>query len=314
MDLKQLEYIVAIEQYGNVTEAASRLFVTPSALNQQLLKLEKELNLLLFTRGRRQMIPTKAGRIYLDTAKQMLNMRQITYAQLQDLSGHLVGTYQIGLSFEHGSDMFARIYPSFNKIYPGVQMRCVQLLVPDMLERLESRQLDIAFILTGDCTKLQSVEYIPLSEENLLLGLPVNHPVVKSLYGDNPPPYPACTFDLNLVRSDDFAFALSRSTMRRDLIDPIFQKAGIAPNIIIESSFNNFLEQLASQGICNAIIPQSRIRNFKDIAWFYLPGHPRFQFGAAYQKNYRLNQAQQAFIQLAKEDAMRHMNFPPPEC
>ena len=42
MDLKQLEYIVAIEKYGTMSDAAVGLFITPSALNQQLLKLEKD--------------------------------------------------------------------------------------------------------------------------------------------------------------------------------------------------------------------------------------------------------------------------------
>ena len=38
MDLKQLEYIIAISDYGNITAAAEHLYVTPSALDQQLIK------------------------------------------------------------------------------------------------------------------------------------------------------------------------------------------------------------------------------------------------------------------------------------
>ena len=58
MDLKQLEYIVAIEKYGTMSDAAVGLFITPSALNQQLLKLEKDLGIPLFNRRRRHMEPT----------------------------------------------------------------------------------------------------------------------------------------------------------------------------------------------------------------------------------------------------------------
>ena len=76
MDLRQLEYIVAIDEYGKMTEAADKLFVTPSALNQQLLKLEKELGTPLFTRSRRRMVPTPAGLAYLEGARRMLNIRQ----------------------------------------------------------------------------------------------------------------------------------------------------------------------------------------------------------------------------------------------
>ena len=57
MDLRQIEYIIAIEQEESISKAAEKLFITQSALNQQLLKLEKELGMPLFERKKRQMIP-----------------------------------------------------------------------------------------------------------------------------------------------------------------------------------------------------------------------------------------------------------------
>ena len=48
MDLRQLEYIVQIAEENNITRAAEKLYITQSALNQQLLKLEKELILPRF--------------------------------------------------------------------------------------------------------------------------------------------------------------------------------------------------------------------------------------------------------------------------
>ena len=48
MDLKQLEYIVKIAEENSITKAAEQLYITQSALNQQLLKLENELGTQLF--------------------------------------------------------------------------------------------------------------------------------------------------------------------------------------------------------------------------------------------------------------------------
>ena len=70
MDLKQIENMIAIEQEQSISRAAEKLFLTQSALNQQLLKLEKELGTPLFERRKHSMIPTFAGRIYLTTAHQ----------------------------------------------------------------------------------------------------------------------------------------------------------------------------------------------------------------------------------------------------
>ena len=310
MDLRLVEYIVAIEKYGNMTEAAEHLFITPSALNQQLLKLEKELDVPLFTRSRRRMIPTAAGEVYLRAGKQMLSIQQLAYSQLQDLAGCVTGTYRVGLTYDHGSDVFARIYPVFHRKYPGIQIRCFQSLVPEMLEMLVTNDLDMAFLLGGETEKWNGIEVIPLSEENLVLGLPKTHPLVQ---GTPITREPKPAFDLHLLQQDSFSLALQKSTMRSQLIDPIFEKAGFHPNIMMESSFNAFLEQLTVQGICNCIIPQSQVHNRADIQWFYLPGSPRFCFGFGYASGYRINAALQYFTALAKEDALLHLHFPPPE-
>ena len=63
MDLKQIEYIVKIDDEHSITRAAEKLFVTQSALNQQLLRLEKELGAPLFHRSKIDMRPTEIGQV-----------------------------------------------------------------------------------------------------------------------------------------------------------------------------------------------------------------------------------------------------------
>lgn len=309
MDLRLLEYIIAIDEYGNMTEAADKLFVTPSALNQQLLKLEKELGTPLFTRSKRRMLPTAAGLAYLAGARRILAIRQETYAKLQDMAGCITGTYRVGLTYDHGSSVFARIYSTFHRLYPGIQMRCFQMLVPEMLEQLEKNELDIVFLLGAGQESWTGLDVMPLSEENLLLGVPRIHPLAQ----DAPmteTPLPA--FDLNLLKNSSFSLALKKSTMRSQLVDPLFKHAGFEPDIMVESSFNHFLEQLAAQGICCCIIPESQVSNRQDVAWYYLEDKPRFRFSVAKAHGYTLNSALRCFVDLAKADAQQYLDFPPP--
>lgn len=79
MDLKQIEYILKIAEEQNITHAAEKLFITQSALNQQLLKLEKELGTPLFYRSRTDWHPTPAGEIYLNAAKDILLIKKNAY-------------------------------------------------------------------------------------------------------------------------------------------------------------------------------------------------------------------------------------------
>lgn len=84
MDLKQLEYIVEIAKESNITHAAQNIFISQSALNQQLLKLEKELGAKLFYRTRKNWQLTEIGRIYVENAKKILNIKKETYKEIED--------------------------------------------------------------------------------------------------------------------------------------------------------------------------------------------------------------------------------------
>lgn len=65
MDTRIAEYMIAIQEERSLTKAASRLFITQSALNQQLKKLEQELGAPLFQRGKQGLTLTDAGKIYI---------------------------------------------------------------------------------------------------------------------------------------------------------------------------------------------------------------------------------------------------------
>lgn len=86
MNLKEIEYIVKISEERNVTRAAEKLFITPSALNQQLLHLERDIGTPLFNRSRTGWTPTEAGEVYLETAREMLRMKREAYHRLQDIA------------------------------------------------------------------------------------------------------------------------------------------------------------------------------------------------------------------------------------
>ena len=67
MDTKQVEYILKIAEENNITKAAAKLYITQSALNQQLIKLEKELGTPLFHRSRTNWHLTEAGKFMSET-------------------------------------------------------------------------------------------------------------------------------------------------------------------------------------------------------------------------------------------------------
>lgn len=65
MQLRQLEYFLAVWEAGSFSGAAARLYVTQPSLSQQIGALEKELGAVLLERGRQGVTLTPAGRVFL---------------------------------------------------------------------------------------------------------------------------------------------------------------------------------------------------------------------------------------------------------
>lgn len=81
--LQQLRYIIAIAEEQNITKAANKLFISQSAMSQQLIKVERELGTALFERVGRVLKLTKAGEIYVNSAKAILNVERAFYEEME---------------------------------------------------------------------------------------------------------------------------------------------------------------------------------------------------------------------------------------
>ena len=144
MELKQIENILAIAGEGSISRAAERLFLTQSALNQQLLKLEKELGMPLFERRKHSMVPTEAGQIYLEVARDILQIKENTYKRLNDLHQEGHGTISIAYTPERGADMFSEVFPVFHMLYPEIRFHTKELRNKRMEQALINKEVDLA--------------------------------------------------------------------------------------------------------------------------------------------------------------------------
>ncbi|MFI3302676.1 MAG: LysR family transcriptional regulator, partial [Rikenellaceae bacterium] len=70
MTIIQLEYLLAVANCGNFSSAAEQCFVTQPSLSMQIKALEEELGVILLDRTRKPVIPTEAGEVVLEQARQ----------------------------------------------------------------------------------------------------------------------------------------------------------------------------------------------------------------------------------------------------
>ena len=299
MDLKQIEYIVKIDDEHSITRAAEKLFVTQSALNQQLLRLEKELGAPLFHRSKVDMRPTEIGQVYLDNAREILRIKQRTYNLINDMTDAKKGRLSIGFTPGRGSEMFTHVYPSFHQAYPNVIVEPHELSVHRQQQMISQGNLDIGFQTLSERQRTDS-EYIKLGEEEIFLLVPSIHPAAEQLAATQTASAPFPIANLTLFQYEPFVLMYKESTIRA-ITDEIFRKSGFTPNVLFETASNNTVLSMIEANLCCGVVPEYYVRRLpKGISCFALPTHPSWDIAANYRKNGYLSEAAKYFIELVR--------------
>ena len=295
MDLKQVEYIVQIANECNITKAAEKLFLTQSALNQQLLKLEKELQTPLFYRSRTNWHLTPAGEVYIKNAKELLRIKRETYRIISDIAKTKRGNLSVGLTPGRGIPMFTEVYPKFHERYPDITVSPIEASVKKQQVMIENGDLDFGFLTLSDSQKKNTNRYIDICEEDICLAVPASDPLAGLVN------FPEEIKDITPFRDRPFVLLYKESSFR-PLTDAIFQKAGFPPNVLFETSQIPAIVTIIESGICCGIIPYLYLKGKgKKIRYCYLPGRPTWKICASYGSQSYLGKPAEEFIQLAAD-------------
>lgn len=293
MDTKQIEYIIAIEQEKSITKAAEKLFITQSALNQQLQKLENELGTELFIRTRSNWHPTEAGEVYLQTAKEILSLKKNAYSKIQDMTDSAKRHFTIGLIPERGVNMFTSIYPKFHQIFPDVIIEPVECNVRTMQMLIRRGELNLGLATLTENQKDNNI-YHHMADEELFLAIPASHPLAAE--GEKTP-HLAKEIDLSLFCEEPFIQIFHRSTMYQ-LVHHTFLEAGFEPKLLFSTSSNISIRRMVAANVGCALLPQTFATPNENIRYFQLKNHPTWEITICTRKGAYISKAEQAFLDL----------------
>ena len=299
MDTRQLRYIKEIAESGSISKAAEKLYISQSGLNQQLIRIEKELGISLFDRSTHHLKTTEAGEILIHYAKNAINLEDQMKGMIEDVIDGNAGLIRLNLAMELGIELFGRIFPIFQKKYPKVEIRLYDHIVYDQYDLLLNGELDIGMVFVK-VHDIPEMEYIHLTSERFLLGVPDNHPLAALYVPTNDGDYPE--IDLSLCRGEPFSLMFSGSTFRQ-VIDPCFQALGFAPNVMFETRTNNVAAMMVKSGICLTILPESQVKLYKDIKWFRLTENPTWECCLIYPKDLPPRKAGRYLVKLAVQES-----------
>jgi LysR family transcriptional regulator, hydrogen peroxide-inducible genes activator len=146
MTLTQLEYLIAVEKFGNFSEAAHDCNVTQPTLSMQIQKLERELGIILFRRDKHPIIPTETGQKVIAQAKQILKEKEKLKIILQIERGEYVGTLRVAIIQTISTYLLPMFLGNFVKKYPRVDLTIDEVTTKEVITGLERGLYDIGII------------------------------------------------------------------------------------------------------------------------------------------------------------------------
>ncbi len=297
MNDRQLKYILAIAEEGNITTAAQKLFISQPSLSYLLAHVEEELGVKLFDRTVSPMPLTFAGEHYVNAAKKILNIQNELHNQIDDILDYRRSRLIIGCGVMFSSILFPAVLPTFIKNNPGVQIKLYEESYSLLEELLLSGSLDLMFATTTIENK--TLERIPLYNEELVLlaSLDFVPPALTEKEGYHFP-----VIDLNCLNDQPFVLFKHKHHVRKTA-ERIFSEQGFHPTIILETDNWETCFFMVAEGLAFTLLPYSPLSknflsaNLDKIKQYSVEGNYSRHLSAYYRKSTYYSKVVRSFIE-----------------
>jgi DNA-binding transcriptional LysR family regulator len=174
MDTRQLLAFCAVVERRSFSQAAERLGVTQPAVSLQVRSLEKRLGVQLLDRSGRRVEPTEAGARLYRNAQRLLQLEDEILADLvEDATGELTGTFEIGASTGPGGVVLSQLLCRFAQEHPSLHVSLLVFDTQTVVEHVAGRTLELGVV--GAAPRHRAVEYEPFFRDTVVLACPPGH-------------------------------------------------------------------------------------------------------------------------------------------
>lgn len=210
MELDQLRYFLQVAERGNFTRAAEDLAISQPALSRSIQKLEEELGQPVFHRKTRAVTLTDAGALLQSRAQQVLTILEDTKAEITD-DGQS-GRVRVGAIPTIAPYFLPEVLRRFSEEYPRANIVVQESTTAALLKSCTQGEIDLAVLALP--VPARYLEFEELFDEELLLVLPPQHPLVEKqkIRLSDVEPYPFVLLDEAHCLSDNIvSFCRQRS-------------------------------------------------------------------------------------------------------
>jgi LysR family transcriptional regulator, low CO2-responsive transcriptional regulator len=272
MEIRQLKAFLAIAEAKTFTAGARRVNVTQAAISMQIRQLEDEVGLQLFTRTPRRVILTEAGECLLDRARKILREHDSAIAEIAELGGLEHGRLRIGsASAEFATLQLPLILQQLKAKFPNADLSVSSGTSQRLVDKIMHGEIDIAFVsLPVDNSSITTDRLF--SDEIVAIAHPSHTRASEKFISA------AALAGEKLILGE-------RGGNTRRMIDEFFNAANVRPNIIMELSrqeaVNQMVENNLGVGTAGAKMISNEVRERKLVKWLIEGAEINWELGLA---------------------------------
>lgn len=169
MNIRDFEYLVAIDELKSFLLASRKCFVSQPALSQQIKKIENELGFNIFERDRKNVITSNQGKEVIKYAQQILNY----YQKLKSIDEKDI-SIKIGLIPTICPYLLPKIVNKLHDSLPNIKFYFLELKTDQLIEKLKKGEIDMGIIAYFPDLINDKLSYDKLYDEEFFLTLPPN--------------------------------------------------------------------------------------------------------------------------------------------
>jgi DNA-binding transcriptional LysR family regulator len=289
MDINQLEVLVAVATEQSFSRAAESLHRTQPAVSQAIRRLEAELGEPLFDRSSKDGTLTAAGRVLLEFAQQMLNLRKTAHTAIRELKDLNRG--KLALSANEYTVMYLLpVLPVFRSRHPHIKVEVKRSLASRIASEVLGRGVEIGIVSFKPSEA--GIASIPVVTDELALIVAPNHPLAGKE-----------TVSVRELGAESF-IAHNVPSPYRDRVVRTFEKYKTPLNISLEMPTLEAIKRLVEKEMGVALVPrltaQVEIARKQVVALTVREMRLERRLYLVYRKGATLSHAARAFLRVAK--------------
>ena len=252
MELRQLQYLVAVAEEASFTRAAQRVHISQSGVSAQVRQLEHELGAELCDRSARAATLTRAGEAALGHAREALAAAAAMRQAVDDVNGLLRGRLTVGMVTACTITGLFDALDAFHRAHPGVVVTLLEHSSAELTARVRAGAIDVALVgVAGEAP--EGLAALPIVSERLVAAFPASGETAGRVH--------AVSSGASSLTLDDLTrlplICMPAGTGIRTALDLACAARGLQVTVALEASAASVLADLAVRGLGVAILSES---------------------------------------------------------